>query len=124
MTSVKLSQSLSSKLAGRLSLSFDTSSLNVLDAVFHDDGPGRGIPALTLVARKLGRSGRLATTEAADTFYNAEVRSFRENLSGSPTGEVTLSLPALGHLLTSPKDIGGIGTFTQTPGSPRPPQPS
>ena len=114
VSSVKLSQSLSSKLAGRLSLSFDTSSLNVLDAVFHDAGPGRGIPALTLVARKLGRGGRLATTEAADTFSNAEVRSFRENLSGSPTGEVTLSLPALGHLLTSPKGIGGIGTFGQT----------
>jgi len=45
------------------------------------------------------------------------VTSFHENLSGPPTGEVTLLLSVLGHLLTSPKDVGGIGVFTQTPGS-------
>jgi cellulose synthase/poly-beta-1,6-N-acetylglucosamine synthase-like glycosyltransferase len=119
VTSVKLSQPLSPsrKSPGRLSLSFETSSLNLLDAVFRDEGPRRGIPALTLVARKLNRSGRLATTEAADTFYGAVVTSFHENLSGPPTGEVTLLLSVLGHLLTSPKDVGGIGVFTQTPGS-------
>ncbi|MGO9962529.1 MAG: glycosyltransferase [Acidimicrobiales bacterium] len=112
VNSVELSQPLSSPAGSpnRLELSFGTSSLALLNAVFADDGPARGVPELTLVARSQASGGRAIATEAADTFYKATITSFRENLSGAPTGEVTLSLPALSHLLTSPQSVRALGT--------------
>ena len=115
VTSVELSQPQSSSPGSpaRFSLSFDTSSLGLLDGVLRDSAPGRGISALTLVVRKPGKAGRLATTETADTFYKAAVTSFGENLTGSPAGKVTLSIAALGHVLTLPKAVAALGPFAQ-----------
>ncbi len=116
VTSVELSQPLSSAAGSpdRLELSFDTSSLAALEAVFGYDGSGRTVPELTLVARTQASGGRAIATEAADTFYNAVVTSFHENLSGLPTGGATLSLPVLGHLLTSPRAVRALGVVAHT----------
>jgi cellulose synthase/poly-beta-1,6-N-acetylglucosamine synthase-like glycosyltransferase len=121
VTSVELSQpqSASPGSPARFSLSFDTSSLGLLDGVLRDSAPGRGISALTVVVRKPAKAGRLDTTEAADTFYKAVVTSFGENLTGSPAGKVTLSVAALGHLLTSPKTVAALGPFAQASASSR-----
>jgi len=116
VTSVELSQPLSSASGSpdRLNLSFDTSSLVLLDEVFRDDVARRAVPVLTLLARNQGASGLMATTKAADTFFKAIVTSFHENLSGSPTGRVSLSLPAQGRLLTSPQDVRNAGASAHT----------
>ncbi len=121
VSAVELSQPLSPtpKSPGLLDLSFDTSSLTLLDEVFREDGSGKAIAAITIVARKLTRNGQMATTEAADTFYKAVVTSFDENVSSSPAGSVRLSLSALGHLLTSPKTVGSVGAFTRASDSSR-----
>ncbi len=113
VTSVELSQPATSASGApeRLNLSFETSSLALLDEVFRDDVAERAVPTLTLLARNQGASGQMITAKAADTFFGATVTSFHENLSGSPTGQVSLSLPALGHLLTSPEDVQAAAAF-------------
>jgi cellulose synthase/poly-beta-1,6-N-acetylglucosamine synthase-like glycosyltransferase len=77
----------------RLSLSFGTSSLTLLNNVLRESGPGRQIPGLSMLVRKTGSEGAGATTEVAYSFSKAVVASFDENLSGAPTGKITLSLP-------------------------------
>jgi hypothetical protein len=73
-------------------LSFDTSSLAMLDEVTQDSAPGKQNPGLTVVVARPGTRGRLAMTELTDVFSKAVVTSFYENLSGQPSGKVTLSL--------------------------------
>ena len=87
-------------------LSFDTSSLELLDDIFRDDGDAKGLSSLTLAVRKQGTAGRPATTEVTETFHRAVVTSFDETLSGSPAGRVSLSLSASAYVLTSPKTLG------------------
>jgi hypothetical protein len=91
---VELSQpgSSSPTAPAQLNLSFETSSLAVLDEVLRDSGPGRAISGLTLVVGKSGPSGRPTTIELTATFRKAVVSSFDETLSGAPVGKVTLSL--------------------------------
>jgi hypothetical protein len=90
VSSVELYQPVSSstRSPAGFEMSFETSSLTLLDLVLREGTPGRGIPALTLVVRSSGRNARLITTE---TLYKAVVASFDENLSGSVAGEVVLS---------------------------------
>jgi cellulose synthase/poly-beta-1,6-N-acetylglucosamine synthase-like glycosyltransferase len=117
VSSVSLSKPVSSSPVSpvALGLSFETSTLALLDAVIRDDSPGKGISALTLVIRKSGKAGRPGTTEVTDTFYKALVASFVESLSGSPAGNVTLSLSSLGHVLTAPKAFANLGPFPEAP---------
>ncbi|MGO9584252.1 MAG: glycosyltransferase [Acidimicrobiales bacterium] len=91
---VELSQAVSSSptAPAHLNMSFETSSLAVLDEVVRDSGPGRAISGLTLVVGKSGASGSPTTIELTDTFAKAVVSSFDETLSGVPVGKVTLSL--------------------------------
>jgi hypothetical protein len=94
VTLVGLSQPASSSptVRAQLNLSFETSSLAVLDEVLRDGGPERSLSKLTLVIGKSTPSGRPGTTELTATFTKAVVSSFDETLSGSPTGKVTLSV--------------------------------
>ena len=94
LTSVQLSQ-LTPSAAGspaRLRLSFNSTSLALLDEFLGDRGSSGGVvPALTLVVQEPGNR-RWAAAETRDTFYNSVVLSLGENLSGSPVGNVTLSV--------------------------------
>ena len=122
VSSVELSQAPTSAPgsgAARFSLSFDTSSVAMLDAVVRDAGPRERIPALALVVRKLGVGRRPATTEWAGTFSRASVSYFDEDLSGSPSGRVTLSLVALSKVLTSPNAVRSVGPFPKAAASSR-----
>src|SRR5208283_1189197 len=93
VTSVELSQPavLAPRSPGRFSLSFETTSLSLLDEILRGGVPGKGIPALTLVLSEAGAGERAGTTETTETFYGAAVTSFDESLSGTSNGNVTLS---------------------------------
>jgi len=118
VTSVVLSQPLASSPTSPARLSFDTSSLALLDDIFRDDGSAKGFPSLTLAVRKPGTAGRAATTEVTETFHRAVVTSFDETMSGSPAGKVSLSLSASAYVLTSPQTLGRVGPFTSTVSTP------
>ena len=113
VSSVVLSQQ-SLGAPGVSSLSFDTSSPDLLSQIVHEGGQATTASPLAIVVRRPGSDGRRATTELTDTFARALVSSFEETLSPLPTGEVTVSLIGSGHLLTSPKAIANLGPFTST----------
>jgi hypothetical protein len=114
VAAVDLSQPLATSPTSPAHLSFETSSLALLDNIFRDEGAAKGISSLTLAVRKPGAAGRLATTEVTETFQRAVVTSFDETLSGSPTGSVTMSLSASAYVLSSPKALGDVGPFALT----------
>jgi len=118
VSSVRLSQPRTSSAGSslRFSLSFETSSLALLDEVLANDVTGRGISALTLALRTPDRRDLAAKTEMTDTLFRAAIASFDENLTGAPTGSVALSLSSLGHVVTSPR---GLGPFVGEPASSR-----
>jgi cellulose synthase/poly-beta-1,6-N-acetylglucosamine synthase-like glycosyltransferase len=119
VTSVQLTQpSSSTSSPARFTLSFDASSLVLLNEVFGYDGKRRAISSFTLVVRKPAIGRQAARNEMADTFHQAVVTSLLEDFSGAPTGSVSLSLSALGHVLISPKTVGSSGPFSQAPASP------
>jgi hypothetical protein len=72
-----------------LSLRFATSSLPLLDAIFHGQGTVAGIPSLRLSVRA-GAGSRPVATALTDTFLGMSVGSFAENISGSILGTATL----------------------------------
>lgn len=91
VTSVELADPPSSPSSPRrFSLSFETSSLALLDEVLSDGRPGQQIPVLTLHVRESSSGG--VANDMTDTFRKARVTSLNESLSGSPTGQVTLSM--------------------------------
>jgi cellulose synthase/poly-beta-1,6-N-acetylglucosamine synthase-like glycosyltransferase len=104
VTSVNLSDLAASSPGGwqPLGLSFETSSLVLLDDVLRAAARGGSISNVGLAFRISGRGGR-QVTERMDAFATAEVTSMSEQLSGKPTGTVSLLLPAAGDL-TSPSD--------------------
>jgi hypothetical protein len=91
VNSVELARAAGSQ--ARLSLSFETSSAGLLAELLREGGSGKKIPDLVLGTGRGGGSGRsLTTEELKESFYSASITSFDENLSGSPTGTVTMSL--------------------------------
>jgi len=46
-----------------------------------------------------------------DTFGAAAVTSFKEHLSGTPTGTVSLALPAVSHVVSAPGPLQRVGPF-------------
>ena len=119
VSSVELTQpQTATSSPARFSLSFDVSSLALLNEIFGYDGTSRAISSFTLVVRKPAIGRQAARNEMADTFHQAVVTSLLENLSGAPTGNVTLSLSALGHVLISPKAVGSSGSLSQAPAAP------
>ena len=74
---------------GPLTLTFTTSSLPLLDEIFHDQGAAAGIPALTLTVRA-GQAAGLPARVLTYSLSSLTIGSFAENLSGSLTGTATL----------------------------------
>ncbi len=83
--------------------------------MFRDDSEGRPISTLTLAVRRPALGREPALTEMTDTFSGARIASFEEDLSAAPTGSVTLSLPSLGRVLTSPKAVAGSASYHGMP---------
>jgi cellulose synthase/poly-beta-1,6-N-acetylglucosamine synthase-like glycosyltransferase len=115
VTYVDLAQPPTSRSAAVFSLSFSISSPALLGAMFRDDSEGRPISTLTLVVRRPALGREPALTEMTDTFSGARIASFEEDLSAAPTGSVTLSLPSLGRVLTSPKAVAGSASYHGMP---------
>ena len=114
ITSVHLSTG--SARAG-LRLSFDTSSLVLLGEVLRAAvADGGRMSHVSLAFRAPGLDGRPAT-ESLDTFGTTAVTSFREHLSGMPTGTVSLALPAATDVVTTPGALERVGPFAGTPGT-------
>ena len=86
VTAVELSQATA---RAPLSLKFATSSLPLLDAIFHGQSTAAGIPSLQLSVRAGPGSSPFATA-LTDTFSRMSVGAFAENISGSILGTATL----------------------------------
>jgi hypothetical protein len=82
VTAVSLAQA---RRGGPLQLTFTTSALPLLSAIFQAEGAGTPIPALTLSVRA-GTGSRALW----HTFSGLTVSSFAETLSGSVSGTATL----------------------------------
>ena len=113
ITSVHLSKLVPSSrtVPAHVELRFQTSSFALLGAVLRAAAGDGRIADLSLALRTPGRSGRPAT-ELVDTFSAATVTSFTEHLSGTPTGAVSVTLPALSHVISAPATLQHIGPFT------------
>ncbi len=105
ITSVHLSTK-----SARVRLRFDTSSLVLLGEILRAAADGGRFSHVSLAFRAPGLNGR-PTTESADGFGTAAVTSFRENLSGMPTGTVSLVLPAVSHVVSTPGALQRVGPF-------------
>lgn len=86
VTAVELSQA---SARAPLSLRFATSSLPLLDAIFHGQGTAAGISSLRLSVRAGGGRSPFAAA-LIDTFSGMKVGAFAENISGPIRGATTL----------------------------------
>ena len=111
ITSVRLSTSPTG-----VRLRFGTASLVLLGEVLRAAAAGGRISHVSLAFRTPGLNGR-PTTEFVDTFGAAAVTSFREYLSGTPSGTVSLALPAVSHVISTPGPLQRVGPFAGLPGS-------
>jgi hypothetical protein len=91
-------------------LTFNTSSPGLLGKVLRAGAAGGRVAHVSLAVRTTGRDGR-ARTELVETFTRGQVTSFTEHLSGTPTGSVSLVLPAASHLTTAPGALRRTGPF-------------
>jgi len=105
ITSVNLSTA-----SARAKLRFNTSSLPLLGEVLAAAADGGQISHVSLAFRTPGLNGR-PTTEFVDTFGAASVASFKEHLSGAPTGTVSLALPAVSDVVAAPGALQRVGPF-------------
>jgi len=83
-----------------IELSFDTSSIALLDAVLRAAATGGRISPVSLALRAPGKNGQ-SRTELVDTFASGSVTSFTEHLAGTPAGTVSLVLPAVSKVTSS-----------------------
>jgi len=112
ITSVHLSKLVASSRTApaHIGLRFETSSLPLLGEIARAAaGTGR-IAHVSLALRVPGRAGHPAT-ELVDTFATTVVTSFDEHLSGTPTGSVSVMLPALSKVISRPATLRHIGPF-------------
>jgi hypothetical protein len=78
-------------------LNFTTSALPLLAEVLRAGSQGGRIQDVSLVFRSR-RAGQSGTRESIADYAGAMVTSMTEQLSGSPSGEISLRLPATGAL--------------------------
>jgi hypothetical protein len=104
-----------STASARAGLRFSTSSLALLGEVLRAAAGGGRISDISLAFRTPGLNGR-PTTESLDMFGAAAVTSFKEHLSGTPTGTVSLALPALSRVVSAPGQLQRVGPFAGLPG--------
>ena len=101
--------------AQQVGLSFQTSSLVLLGEILAAAADGQHV-SVSLAFRKPGAGGGgQPATELVDTFATASVASLSEQLSGTPTGSVSLLLPASSDVTTSPGTLQDIGPFAALP---------
>jgi cellulose synthase/poly-beta-1,6-N-acetylglucosamine synthase-like glycosyltransferase len=105
----------SAHLSG-LTLSFDTSALVLLGEVLRAATDGGRISSVSLAFRTPGQNGR-PTTERLDTFAAATVTSLSEHLSGTPTGSISLLLPAASDVTSTPATLQRVGPFSGPSGA-------
>jgi cellulose synthase/poly-beta-1,6-N-acetylglucosamine synthase-like glycosyltransferase len=86
VSAVQLAQTAS---GAPLDLKFSTSSVPLLDTIFHDEGTGATINDLTLTIRA-GGGGQPFDKALTYTFAQLSVGAFAENLSGSLSGTAAL----------------------------------
>jgi len=105
--------------AQQVGLSFQTSSLVLLGEILAAASDGQHLSPVSLAFRKPGAGGGgQPATELVDTFATASVASLSEQLSGTPTGSVSLLLPAASDVTTSPGTLQDIGPFAALPEAP------
>jgi cellulose synthase/poly-beta-1,6-N-acetylglucosamine synthase-like glycosyltransferase len=103
----------------QVGLSFQTPSLVLLGAILAAAAEGRRISSVSLAFRKPGAGGGgQPATELVDTFATASVAFLSEQLSGTPTGSVSLLLPTSSDVTTSPGTLQDIGPFAAVPAAP------
>jgi hypothetical protein len=105
ITSVQLSTG-----PARVGLKFSTSSLTLLGEILRAAASGGQISQVSLAFRTPGLNGR-PTTESVDNFGAAKVAAVKEQLSGAPAGTVSLTLPALSHVVSAPGQLQRVGPF-------------
>jgi cellulose synthase/poly-beta-1,6-N-acetylglucosamine synthase-like glycosyltransferase len=99
-----------------LTLSFHTSSLVLLGEVLRAAAAGGRISHVNLAFRTADQNGRLATERVA-TFAAATVTSFSEHLSGRSSGSVSLLLPTVSDMSTTPDTLRHVGPFSGSAGT-------
>jgi cellulose synthase/poly-beta-1,6-N-acetylglucosamine synthase-like glycosyltransferase len=114
ITSVHLSTG--SARAG-LRLRFDTSSLPLLGQVLRAATGGGRISHVSLTFRAPGLGGRL-TTESVESFGTGAVTSYRERLSGQPTGTISIVLRAASQVVSTPGALSRVGPFAGSAAAP------
>jgi cellulose synthase/poly-beta-1,6-N-acetylglucosamine synthase-like glycosyltransferase len=110
ITSVHLSTT-----SAHVALRFKTSSLVLLAQVLQAGGGTGRIRDVSLAFRSPDASGQ-PKTELVETFATADVSSFDEHLSGTPTGTVSLVLPVLSHVVRAPDSRHRVAGFTDESG--------
>src|ERR1700689_4417749 len=111
ITSVSLSTA-----AARAKLRFSTSSLPLLGEILEAAAAGGQVSHVSLAFRTPGLNGR-PTTEFVDTFGAAAVASVKENLSGARAGTVSLALPAVSQVVSTPAALQRVGPFAGLSGA-------
>jgi cellulose synthase/poly-beta-1,6-N-acetylglucosamine synthase-like glycosyltransferase len=97
-------------------LTFDTSSLAILDDVVRAAASGGRASSVSLALRAPDGSGQ-PKTELVDSFAGGVVTSFTEHLAGVPAGSVSLVLPAVSQVISSPSALEHIDSLTEFSGS-------
>ncbi len=98
-----------------LKLSFGTSSLVLLGDILHAAAGGGQVTDVSVAFRAPGLNGKL-TTQSVDNFRSASVTSFKEQLSGSATGTVALTLGTATGVVSTPGALEHVGPFAGTSG--------
>jgi hypothetical protein len=96
----------------RATLSFDTSSVALLDQALRATADGGRISQVSLAFRTRDQGGK-PETELLETFPTAVVSSVAAQLSGTPTGNVSLVLPAAGDVSSAPDVLRHVGPFAK-----------
>jgi cellulose synthase/poly-beta-1,6-N-acetylglucosamine synthase-like glycosyltransferase len=117
ITPVRLSDLAASSSGGsaHVGLSFDTSSLKLLGEVLRAAANGGRISHVSLAFRTPDQNG--PATELVDTFATGVVTSVTEQLSGTPAGSVSLLLPAVSDVTSTPGTLQHAGPFSRSSGA-------
>ena len=100
--------------SAHVGLSFDTGSLLLLGEVLRAAAGGGKISQVSLAFRTTGTDGH-PVTSLVDTFGSGVVSSLQEDLSGTPSGSVSLLLPAGGDTSSTPGTLKFSGPPTAGP---------
>src|SRR5579863_3793818 len=114
ITSVNLSDSAPSAPGGaeQVGLSFDTSSIVLLDEVLRSASKGGEISNVNLAFRTPRHGGKPAA-ERIETFATGYITSMEDQLAGASTGNVSLQLPAASDVASSSGAVSQTEPFAE-----------